>query len=300
MNISRKIIQYSKTVGLSAIVGLSACTKDAPSVKVEQVLKETPSKTISLLVLLERGDRHAVKLAKDPENKRVIPLDEIKNYLPNDSVGELFYQVYVGKSDKAIRKATNKKGDLVTVGQGVTGYEKISLAGGISAKEGDYISAHSVDSLTNLAINEKINIIQGAIGDSVYNNLKPNEKDAVIAYLYNVNPEILLTSSTGKSFFEYLAEGNKGMVQSKFNVKPSSKVAEAGLAKRNLVQMLIFGDGKVYANKEAVKNFKKQMNIVKKHKKGQEFLHEVIDIVEKYGVNSENLAKTKLMMFPAK
>ena len=44
------------------------------------------------------------------------------------------------------------------------------------AKEGDYISAHSVDSLTNLAINKKINIIQGAIGDSVYNNLKPNEK----------------------------------------------------------------------------------------------------------------------------
>ena len=300
MNISRKIIQYSKTVGLSALMGLSSCTKDAPSVNVEQVIKEAPSKTISLIALLERGDRHAVKLAKAPENKRVIHLDEIKNYLPNDSVGELFYQVYVGKADKAIRKATNKKGDLVTVGQGVTGYQKIKLAGGISAKEGDYISAHSVDSLTNLAINEKINIIQSAIGDSVYNNLKPNEKDAVIAYLYNVQPEILLTSSTGKSFFEYLAEGNMGMVQSKFNVKPSSKVAEVGLAKRNLVQMLIFGDGKVYPNKESVNNFKKQMNIVKKHKKGQEFLAEVIDIVEKYGVNSDNLAKTKNMMFPAK
>lgn len=302
MNVGRKILTYSKAVGLSALIGLSSCAKkEAPRVKVNQVVKQTTSSTTNnLLSMLERGDRHSVMLANVPKDERVVSLRDFSKYVKNDSIGELFYQVYVGKADVAIRKASGKKGTLVTVGQGVTGKECITLAGGLKAYKGDYISAHSADSIMNLAVNEKTSIITSNVGDSVYNALKNNEKDAIISYLYNIDPSLLKNAPKGKSFFQYLKEGNKGMVQSKFNVSPSSKVAAAGLAKRNLIQMLIFGDGKIYSNKEAQDNFNKQLKIVRKNKKSKDLLKEVLDVVKRYGVNSENLAETESKMFPKK
>lgn len=297
MNVGRKIVTYAKAVGLSALVGMSSCAqKEAGHVALDPPV----SKTVELLSMLERGDVHAVRLSDVPKGKRVLSVDEISQYVPDNNVGELFYQVYVGKADKAIRKANDKSGDLVTVGHGITGKNCIELAGGVKAHEGDYINAHSVDSIMNTEIGARDSIIHSCVSDSTYSNLSSNEKDAIVSYLYNVNPNLLKKAPKGKSFFQYLDEGNKGMVQAKFNVAPSSDVAAAGLAKRNIIQLLIFGDGQVYSNKEAQDNFRKQVDIVRKNKHGKELLEEAVDIVRKYGVNSDNLSKTENMIFAQK
>ena len=300
LSVSKNIFSNIKNLVMATMLGLSSCTHSPkpPVVNIQDIPKTTS--TTKLLSMLERGDRHAVKLANVPSDTRVIRADEISKYIPNGNTGELFYQVYVGKADKAIRKAKGIKTDLVTVGQGVAQEEAITLAGGLKAKEHDYIRANSVDSLMNLAIKDKENIIKNAIGAPAYKRLKQNEKDAVLSYLYNVEPRILKKCSSGKSFFEHLKDGEMGRVQAKFNVKASSDKASVGLAKRNLVQMLIFGDGKIYADKKAVRNFRKQVEIVRTHKKGEEFLNEALKIAEEYGVNKNNLEQTRTKIFSKK
>ena len=306
-SVSKNMFSNMKNMGMAAMIGLSSCTHSpepaiVPAQKIIKSSKSVPteSSTIKLLSMLERGDRHAVTLSNVPKDTRVIKASEISKYIPDGNTGELFYQVYVGKADKAIRKAKGIKTDLVTVGQGVAQEEAITLAGGLKARENDYICAKSVDSLMNLAIKDKENIIKNGIGASAYKKLKQNEKDAVLSFLYNVQPRILQKCSSGKSFFEHLKDGEKGMVQAKFNVKASSDKASVGLAKRNLVQMLIFGNGKIYANKKATRTFKNQVKIIKTHEKGKEFLNEALKLAEDYGVNKANLERTRAKIFPKK
>ncbi len=296
MNIGRKISTYTKALGLSTIIGLGSCGKQINPTA--QVNMDTIScSTKKLISILERGDRQATRVVNVPPNTRIIKSDEILKYTPNDTLGALYYKVYAGKADKAIREANGDKGILVTVGQGITGLNSIKLANGQKALEGDYISEKMADSLLNVAINQKDSILRANIADSTYKKLKPNQKDAIIAYLYNVNESLLQKAPKGKSFFENLSEGNLGIVQSKFNVTPSAECAKAGLAKRNLVKLLIFGNGKIYSDKVAKDNFKKQINIVRTHKKGKKLLKEVFDIVKQYGVDSLNLEKTKKIVF---
>lgn len=295
ISVGRKIGLYSKALGLSLLVGLSSCGNKM-SKSVNHIDCDTMASTKKIISMLERGDRESALLVNVPKGTNVIKANDVKNYSPNDSIGERFYEVYVGKADKAIRKAQKKKGDLVTVGQGITGLEYIKLAGGIKVYKGDYISSHTADSLLNEAIHEKDSILKANIPDSAYISLKQFQKDAIISYLYNVSEKILKKAPKGKSFFQYLAEKNYGMVQSKFNICPSSKKAEAGLAKRNLINLLIFGNGKVLDNKAAQDNFEKQVKKVKRHKNGKKLLEEVIDIVKKYNVDSLNLEETKQKM----
>ena len=296
MNIGRKISTYTKALGLSAVIGLGSCGEKINTTA--HVNMDTIScSTKKLISILERGDRQATRIVNVPPNTRVIKADEILKYAPNDTLGALYYKVYAGKADKAIRKTNKEEGVLVTVGQGITGLNSIKLANGQKAYEGDFISEKVADSLLNVAINQKDSILRANIADSTYKKLKQNEKDAVIAYLYNVNESLLQKAPKGKSFFENLSEGNMGIVQSKFNVSPSAECAKAGLAKRNLVKLLIFGNGKIYPDKAAQNNFNKQINIVKKHKKGTELLKEVFDMVKQYGVDKINLEKTKKMVF---
>lgn len=300
-SVSKNIFSNVKNVGMIAMIGLSSCsrTPKPPVATIQDIVTKPASKTTAtkLLAMLERGDRHAVKLANVPKDTRVIRANEVAKYIPDGNVGELFYQVYVGKADKAIRRAKGIKTDLVTVGQGVAQEEAITLAGGLKAKENDYIRAKSVDSLMNVAIKDKENIITKEIGSSAYKKLKQNEKDAVLSYLYNVEPRILKNSKSGKSFFEHLRDGEMGKVQAKFNVRASSDKASVGLAKRNLIQILIFGDGRIYPDRKAVKNFRNQVKIIRTHEKGEEFLNEALKIAEDYGVNKNNLDKTRNKIF---
>lgn len=287
---------YTKALGLSLLVGFSSCDRCSNKV-VENVVKtDTLATTKKVLSLLERGDRHSAKFIGVPDDVKILTAEDAKQLCENDS-GEVFYSVYVGKADKAIRKAKKKKGDLVTVGQGITGLNCIKLAGGAKAYEGDYISSRIADSLLTDAIHEKDSILRANIADSAYKKLKQHEKDAVLSYLYNVNECILKKAPKGKSFFQHLMEGNLGMVQSKFNICPSAKSAEAGLSKRNLINLIIFGNGKIYEDKAAQDNFVKQVKKISRHKNGENLLNEVIEISRKYGVDSLNLEQTKEKIF---
>ena len=296
INLIKNISRYKKVIGLSALIGLSSCScknnNPVSTVKKKIVTVEKP-KTKKLISLFERGDWHTIKLLGVPKDTKVIHSREIKKYVEDNTKGEIFYQVYAGKADKAIRKANNKKGILVTVGEGIARKNCVTLANGQKAYDGDCISKKMADSLYNDAISEKDSILKSRIAVSTYSKLQNHERDAVLSYLYNAGPKPLSKNTHGKSFFQYLSENNKGMVQAKFNIEASAECAQAGLAKRNLVNMIVYGDGKIYNHKKAKKNFKRQIEIISGNKNCKSILQEVIDMSRAYGVNPKYLKETE-------
>ena len=298
MNVGNKILNYTKAIGLSAIIGLSSCQKQAPKTmqkiskpKIETVAKNS---TVELLRSFEAGSEESVRITKSAKGAEIIKAKDIKKYNPNDSIGELYYKVYVGEADKSIRNARKSKGTLVTVGEGITGIEYIKLANGKKAYANDYISKRVADSLLNHAIAQRDSALRANIAVNEYKKLKPYEKDAVISYMYNIGDKKLKEAKAGESFFKALSEGNMGYVQGKFSVVPSAQNAKSGIAKVNLAKMIIFGNGKIYNNAKAQKNLRQQIkNIVKNDSNAQQRISEAIDIAEKYGVNKKNLEITE-------
>lgn len=298
MNVGNKILNYTKAIGLSAMIGLSSCQKQAPKTmqkiskpKIETVAKNS---TVELLRSFEAGSEESVRITKSAKGAEIIKAKDIKKYNPNDSIGELYYKVYVGEADKSIRNARKSKGTLVTVGEGITGIEYIKLANGKKAYANDYISKRVADSLLNHAIAQRDSVLRANIAVNEYKKLKPYEKDAVISYMYNIGDRKLKEAKTGESFFEALSDGNMGYVQGKFSVVPSAQNAKSGIAKVNLAKMIIFGNGKIYNNAKAQKNLRQQIkNIVKNDSNAQQRISEAIDIAEKYGVNKKNLEITE-------
>lgn len=314
---------YIKTGALALLVSMSACTKRSPVVMKDVVEFSQPT-AAKLIESLENGSRHSKTIFFKDSTKRIITQKDMKNYkevpdtlleklktLP-DTI-ELYYQVYKGKADKLIQKKLNQKDNLLTVGHGNTGRNYIKLAGG-KAYEGDYISQYAADSLFNSAIMEKDSIFKANLSEKAYKKLKQHQKDAVISYLYNVSEKLLKKNDPKRaipeSFFECIenfAKGEKdalGKIQSKFNVKPSAKGAEAGLAKRNLIQLLVFGNGEIYKNKHAEKNVQRILDIFKPRKDCDKLIEEVYEKLTSYGVNAKNLEKTKakidLYLYPQK
>lgn len=298
MNVGNKILNYTKAIGLSAMIGLSSCQKQAPKTmqkiskpKIETVAKNS---TVELLRSFEAGSEESVRITKSAKGAEIIKAKDIKKYNPNDYIGELYYKVYVGEADKSIRNARKSKGTLVTVGEGITGIEYIKLANGKKAYANDYISKRVADSLLNHAIVQRDSALRANIAVNEYKKLKPYEKDAVISYMYNIGDKKLKEAKTGESFFEALSDGNMGYVQGKFSVVPSAQNAKSGIAKVNLAKMIIFGNGKIYNNAKAQKNLRQQIkNIVKNDSNAQQRISEAIDIAEKYGVNKKNLEITE-------
>lgn len=299
MNVGNKILNYTKAIGLSAMIGLSSCQKQAPKTiqkavskpKVEKVVRNS---TVELLRSFEVGSEESVRLAKSANGADIIKARDINAYNPNDSVGELYYKVYVGEADKQIRKEKGIKGNLVTVGEGITGEEYIKLANGKKAYANDYISKKVADSLLNNAIAQRDSALRANIAVNEYKKLKPYEKDAVISYMYNIGDKKLKEAKTGESFFEALSKGNMGYVQGKFSVVPSAQNAKSGIAKVNLAKMIIFGNGKIYNNAKAQKNLRQQIkNIAKNDSNAQQRISEAIEIAKKYGVSKKNLEITE-------
>ena len=115
-NVGRNFSNYVRTGMLSLLMCASSCTqKEAPNIarKVSNPVEQKADSVGKLLSMLERGDFHSIYISKKTK-KDIISVNEISKYVPNDSVGELFYQVYVGNADKAIRKANNKKGKCLS------------------------------------------------------------------------------------------------------------------------------------------------------------------------------------------
>lgn len=304
---------YLKTGAVALLVSMSACSKHSPIV-MKDVIEFSQPTAAKLIGCLENGARHSrtvfltdtahrVLSKKDMKNYKVVPdtlLEKLKT-LPDTM--ELYYQVYKGKADKLIQKKLNKKDNLLTVGHGNIGRNYIKLAGNKRVYEGDYISQFSADSLFNVAINQKDSILRANLSEKAYKKLKTHQKDAVLSYLYNVNETLLSkrdsTRTIPESFFdcvESYIKGDKnalGKIQAKFNVTPSAQGAAAGLAKRNLIQLLVFGNGEIYNNPHAQKNVERILDIFKNRKDCDKIIKEVYSKLEKYGVNSRKLEGTK-------
>lgn len=298
ISVISNINKYAKVIGLSTLATLSSCSQrkintvhDLGKTVIE--IKSPSANTQRLISMLEGGDAHSIKIIGVPKDTKMLTFKEIKKYVKDDTKGEIFYQVYAGKADKAIRKANNKKGTLVTVGDGIARKGHITLANGQKAHEGDFISKAMADSLYNDAISINDSLLKSKIAVNTYSKLKNYEHDAVLSYLYNAGPKPLSKTTNGKSFFQYLSEDNKGMVQAKFSIEASAQCAKAGLAKRNLINMIVYGDGKIYKHKKAQKNFKRQIEIISRNKHSDSILQEVINMSRAYGVNPEHLKETE-------
>lgn len=298
---------YLKAGALAMLVSAATCIKKPALTK--DVIEFSHPQAAMLIKKLEAGDRHCATIYLNGEAERLITKKEMREYkkvpqsildtlktLPDTM--EVYYQVYKGKADQYIQKQLKKKNNLLTVGHGNTGRGYISLAGGRKAKEGDYISQYSADSLFNQALNQKDSILRGNISKKAYKRLKDNEKDAILSYLYNVNETLLKKHNDSRaipeSFFECIERGNKEIAQAKFNVMPSAKAVRTGLAKRNLIQMLVYGNGQIYKNEHAINNFHDMLDIIAQKPDAKRRLEEICKIVEQYGVNEKNLEKTKL------
>jgi len=209
-----------------------------------------------------------------------------------------YYRVYYGKADKIADKNLRRSGqnvlDLLTVGHGHTQRGSISL-GDKLLKEGDYISEYQADSLLSVDLGKKDKILSSF----VKNSMKKHEKDAILSYMYNVDWRTLTKSDSTRlvqdSFFECFNKGEKGLVQSKFNVISAGGVEQAGLAQRRLIELLIFGNGQVYEEKQSQQTFK---SLVKKinDKKGVKGINQVVQTLKNYGIDPIKTSKLKAQM----
>lgn len=307
----KRIKSYVKVTACAAFLSTTGvvqrCTKTP--VVLKDTIEFTYPSAAKLLTNIENGERHSktVFMTTFP-TPRVLTEDSIQKFkeVPKKMLDtlktlpdtlELYYKVYCGKADKAIQKAIGKKQNLVTVGAGITGRDSIALAGGQKAEAGEYISQYVADSLFNSAINQKDSILKANITPETYENLKQHEKDAILTYLYNVNESLLKTHNPKRaipeSFFECLDQGKLAEVQSKFNVIPSSDTAKTGLTKRNLIEMLVFGNGKIYDNKYSIKTFEDALSVIKKRLDSQKIIKEILSTLREYKVDEQNLAETE-------
>lgn len=307
-----RIKSYIKAGACAALLATAGvfqkCTKPVPVV-LKDTIEFTYPTAAQLLTSIENGQRHSKTIFVQAQpTARVLTEDSIQKFkeVPKEMLDtlktlpdtlELYYQVYCGKADKAIQKAIGKEQNLVTAGNGVTGRDSITLAGGQKAGVGDYISQYAADSLFNNAIIKKDSILRANITPEAYKKLKPYERDAIITYLYNVSEKVLKAHKKGRaipeSFFECINQGKLAKAQSKFNITPSAKEAEAGLTKRNLIQMLVFGNGKIYDNKHSNKTFKNALSTIKKRADSQSIIQEILTILREYKVDEKNLCETE-------
>jgi len=206
------------------------------------VYKNDLSSTKELIKTLEGGEQYAVT----------------KN-------GQKYYQVYYGKADKMADKANLKKGlalkNLLTVGHGHSQRDFIELSGGQKLKEGGLITAKQADSLLNADLKAKEHIIDSLIQKP----LQKHQRTAILSYLINVDYETLCkkdsTRKISESFFECINKGELGKAQSKFNIITAGGIEHLGLMQRRLIEMVIFGNGKIENDPNAQQSFS---NLVKK------------------------------------
>lgn len=304
----RSYIKAGACAALLATAGVLHKCSQTPIVFKDTIEFTYPS-AAKLLTTLEKGTKHSKTIyipvqpapqvirASEIESYEQVPNRILRNLKSLPDTMELYYQVFIGKADKAIQKAKGNKQNLVTVGNGITGRDSITIANKVKAGEGDYISQYTADSLFNDAILKKDSILRANITPETYKKLKPYERDAILTYLYNVDENLLKARnpkrSVPESFFECLNQGKLAEAQSKFNVIPSAKEAEIGLAKRNIIQMLVFGNGKIYDNKFSIKTFENALSIIKERFDSKRITNSIIDILREYKVDEKNLCETE-------
>lgn len=308
---------YLKSGALAMLVSCSACTKHStrgiPMPK--DIVEFSQPAAAKLIEKFEGAHKQSKTILIYDTKVRFLRESEIRNYtaiskrklkemvtLP-DSI-ETFYQVYEGGADRAIQSVLQAGKEtishLLTVGHGNTGFDSIPIAGNVWLKKGDYISKFTADSLLNVSINQSDSVIRANLNNKTYSSLKPYEKDAFLSYLHNVNDTLLTKHNSNRaipeSFFECSNNGWKGKVQSKFNVRPSSKAAMTGITKRNLIQMIIYGNGEIYKDSFALKTFEKSLDVIANRGDKWRICDEIVNTAKDYGVDTVRLNKTKTAM----
>lgn len=299
-----KPVNYLKTGAVAILLSLSSCTKEkAPSLTKDVVEFSAPG-AARLIAGFENGARHSVVLYTDSIKNAVIRKCDFDKHklvakevlqklkaLPENM--EVYYQVYKGKADSAIQALSGNNHNIVTVGQGITGLDSISVNKFKKAGAGDYIIQKTADSLFNVHITKKDSILKNNLTKLAYNKMKTNEKDAVISYLYNVDEKLLLKSDSTRaipeSFFQCLENGDRKKVQAKFNILPNAAEAKSGIAKRDLTQLLVYGNGEIYNDKNVHKTVKRLLKVLQNRKDGKQLIKEAFDMAENYGVDPDKL-----------
>lgn len=265
------LIKYAKYTVAALLIGTIPSARIKPKVfdtvtKDVFELKFTPAHR--LIESFENGNRHSTTI-----------------------YGKKFYEVYYGKADKIADKIRNVKDDiLLTVGHGHSQRKAVDLANG-QAKLGDYVSKNLADSL----FVEDVSAVKKVLDNNIKVKLKPHQEKAILSYGFNADVETFAKSDSTRvikeSLFECINNGQLGKAQSKFNIITAGGVEQAGLIKRRLVEMIIFGDGQIYESKYSQAAFKK---LVKKlYEKDQSGFDEVSKKLEEQSISPKKLEALK-------
>lgn len=219
---------------------------------------------------------------------------KMKNFIKNFEAGDRHrdedgcYVVYYGKADKEADLKNKKKEPLLTVGHGHSRRGTITV-GHRELKEGDKITSYQADKLFDQDIKAVEDKLKDNDGCSLKKTLTQNQNDAIISYGFNTGVEKFCISDDKRdipeSIIECLNKGEFGKAQSKFNIITVGGEMRAGLAKRRIVEMVIFGDGKIY--KEAEATFKKNKEVLQGFKK-LKHIYDINKHLKAYGIKEED------------
>lgn len=301
-----------KTLGLATLVTLAHC--DMP--------KKTMSKTMSKDCIEFATKAPAIKLPAENLLSKVLDLNAIifgkyidttdissaKNLIKDfegseqfamKSKGKKYYQVYYGKADEMADKANRKRGmdvkNLLTVGHGHSQREFIELSGGKKLKIGNLITSNQADSLLDVDLKGKQDTLQMCLRRKISNN----EKDAILSYMFNVDWKTLVKSDStrkiSQSFFECLNQGEKGKVQSKFNIIDAGGIVQPGLIQRRLTEMIIFGNGEIYKDTLAQENFATLLKKLPKQS-SENYINNISKTLKNYGIDEKKITNLRKEM----
>lgn len=226
--------------------------------------------------------------------KPAVVSSKMKNFIKNLEAGDRHsdengnYIVYYGKADKEADLKNKKKEPLLTVGHGHSGRGTITV-GHRELKEGDKISSYQADKLFEQDIKAIEDKLKDNEGCSLTRALTRNQNDAIISYGFNTGVEKFCISDDKRdipeSMIECLNKGELGKAQAKFNIITVGGKAKAGLAKRRIVEMIIFGNGKIY--KEAEATFKTNKEALYGYKK-LKHIYDINTHLKDYGINEKD------------
>ncbi len=233
--------------------------------------------------------------SKDPKNINLS--SKMKSYIISEEGGENhmnkdgMYVVYRGKADKKADEIKNENEPLLTVAHGHTGRGKITV-GHRDLKEGDVISQYQAQKLLDDDIDAIKKQLTDRGGCKLEKKLTQNQTDAVLSYAMNAGVEKLCESDEKRdipeSMVSCLNKGEFGKAQAKFNIITAGGQLQAGLAKRRIVEMVIFGNGKILP--EAAETFKNNKNGLSGYKKLWH-IHKINKALKNYGIDDNDRKK---------
>lgn len=264
----------------------------------------TAIKAPQLSIVLPKTDSLSLNFSKTPDlkntdyftygSKPAILSGKMERYIKKQEAGERHtapdgrFIVYYGKADKDADALNKEKEPLLTVGHGHSQRGAITV-GHRDLKEGDLVSHDQANKL----FNDDVNKIQKKLANNedctLSRKLTQNQSDAIISYGFNVGVDKFCVSDEKRdipeSMMQCLNKGEFGKAQSKFNIITAGGKVRAGLAKRRIVEMVIFGNGKIA--KEAEETFANNKNALSGFKK-LKHIYDINKDLKNYGIDDKD------------